>query len=206
MITLVRTLVQSRLYYGLEAFYDLPPSLVTAIERVECRAIKLALGLPRSTPRYLAYREAGLLPTSQHVKLICAKYIFRAQTVANSTREEVLGAFGGPARVRFCVPLRDFALDLIQAAGVGENGVAGRPLHPYPPWVVERARIELGMAGLRKSENPLHINLVAREYIITNYEKFLKIYTDGSLLASGVGSAFVIPEWGYVTRLFLLQS
>ena len=101
--------------------------------------------------------------------------------------EEVLGAFGGPAKIRFCVPLRDFALDLIQAAEVGENGVAGRPLHPYPLWVVERAWIELGMAGLRKSESPLYLNLIAREFITKNYVHFLKIYTDGSLLTNGVG-------------------
>ena len=71
---------------------------------------------------------------------------------------------------------------------------------------MERARIELGLAGLRKSDDPLYINLVAREYIVKNYEAFLKIYTDGSLLASGVGSAFVIPEWGYVTRKFNLTT
>ena len=58
MITLVKSLVRSRLYYGLEACYDMPASLITAIERAECRPIKLALGLLRATPRYLAYRHA----------------------------------------------------------------------------------------------------------------------------------------------------
>ena len=84
--------------------------------------------------------------------------------------------------------------------------MAGRPLHPYPPWVVERARIELGMAGLRKSESPLYISLVAREYITKNYDKFIKIYTDGSLLTNGVGSAFVNPECGNITRKFNLTK
>ena len=46
MITLVKSLVRSRLYYGLDwACYDMPASLITAIEQAECRAIKLALGL-----------------------------------------------------------------------------------------------------------------------------------------------------------------
>ena len=45
MITLVKSLVRSRLYYGVEACYDMPASLITAIEQAECRAIKLALGL-----------------------------------------------------------------------------------------------------------------------------------------------------------------
>ena len=62
MITVVKSLVRYRLYYGLEACNDMPASLITAIEQAECRAIKLALGLPRATPRYMAYREAGMLP------------------------------------------------------------------------------------------------------------------------------------------------
>ena len=58
MITLVKSVVRSRLYYDLEACYDMPASLITAIERAECRAIKMVLGLPRATFRYLAYRHA----------------------------------------------------------------------------------------------------------------------------------------------------
>ena len=147
MITLVKSLVRSRLYYGLEACYDMPTSLITAIEQAECRPIKLALGLPRATPRYLAYREAGMLPAKLYLQFICAKYQFRSQTTDNSTGVEVLGDFGGPATARFCVPFRDFTQDLVRAAGVEGQGAARRPVHPYPPWVVEGARVELEVAG-----------------------------------------------------------
>ena len=54
--------------------------------------------------------------------------------------EEVLGAFGGPVSVRFCVPVRDFAQDLAQAVGGLEgSGVAQRPIHPYSPWIGEKS-------------------------------------------------------------------
>ena len=124
MITLVKSLVRSRLYYGLEACYDMPPSLITAIERAECRAIKLALGLPRAIPRYLAYREAGMLPAKLYLQFICSKYQFRSQTTDNSTGVEVLGDFGGPATARFCVLFRDFTQDLVRAAWQGERGLS----------------------------------------------------------------------------------
>ncbi len=94
MITLVKSLVRSRLYYGLEACYDMPASLITAIEQAECRAIKLALGLPRATARYLAYREAGMLPAKLYLQFICSKYQFRSQTTDNSTGVEVLATSG----------------------------------------------------------------------------------------------------------------
>ena len=166
MITLVKSLVRSRLYYGLEACYDMPASLITSgIERAECRAIKLALGLPRATPRYLAYREAGMLPAKLYLQFICSKYQFRSQTTDNSTGVEVLGDFGGPATARFCVPFRDFTQDLVRAAGVEGQVAARRPIHPYPPWVVEGTRVESEVAGLRKSDNPLILQATARELI-----------------------------------------
>ena len=103
----------------------MPASLITAIEQAECRAIKLALGLPRATPRYLAYREAGMLPAKLYLQFICSKYQFRSQTTDNSTGVEVLGDFGGPATARFCVPFRDFTQDSVRAAGGG--GATGSP-------------------------------------------------------------------------------
>ena len=206
MITLVKSLVRSRLYYGLEACYDMPASLITAIEQAECRAIKLALGLPRATPRYLAYREAGMLPATLYIKLICAKYRFRSQSVNNSVKEEVVGAFGGPAEVRFCVPFRDFVQDLVQAAGVEGCGVAQRPIHPYPPWVVEVARIELEMAGLRKVDDPHYIHTVCQEVIEKKYSYHLQIYTDGSKMKEGVGASFVIPEFKNIIKKYKLPN
>ena len=73
---------------------------------------------------------------------------FRSQTTDNSTGVEVLGDFGGPATARFCVPFRDFTRDSVRAAGVEGQGAARWPVHPYPPWVVEGARVELEVAGL----------------------------------------------------------
>ena len=98
-----------------------------------------------------------------YLQFICFNYQFRSQTTDNSTGVEVLGDFGGPATARFCVPFRDFTQDLVRAAGVEGQGAARRPIHPYPPWVVEGARVELEVAGLRKSDNPLILQATARE-------------------------------------------
>ena len=202
MITLVKSLVRSRLYYGLEACYDMPTSLITATEQVECRAIRLALGLPRATPRYLAYREAGMLPAKLYLQFICSKYQFRSQTTDNSTGVEVMGDFGGPATARFCVPFRDFTRDLVRA--VEGQRAARKPIHPYPPWVGEGARVELEMAGLRRSDNPLILQATARELINNKYNHCICVYTDGSMTTEGVGAAFVVPQLGNVTRKYQL--
>ena len=205
MITLVKSLVRSRLYYGLEACYDMPASLITSgIERAECRPIKLALGLPRATPRYLAYRPTGMLPAKLYLQFICSKYQFRSQTTDNSTGVEVLGDFGGPATARFCVSFHDFTQDLVRAAGVEGQGAARRPIHPYPPWVVEGARVELEVAGLRKSDNPLILQATARELINNKYNHCVCVYTDGSVTTEGVGAAFVVPQLSNLSRKYQL--
>ena len=80
------TLVRSRLYYGLEACYDMPASLITAIEQAECRAIKLALGLPRATPRYLAYSAClGMLPAKLYLQLICTVSVRNTSNINTDT-------------------------------------------------------------------------------------------------------------------------
>ena len=89
LVQLTNSLVRSRLTYGLEAYWDLKPSLVGLMESTECLALKLAMGLPRCTPTRLVYRDSGLLPLKQHLNLICAKYLFRAQQVPNSTENEI---------------------------------------------------------------------------------------------------------------------
>ena len=123
MITLVKSLVRSRLYYGLKACYDMPASLITAIERAECRPIKSALGLPRATPRYLAYRPTGMLPAKLYLQFICSKYQFRSQTTDNWC--------GGVGRLRgpgHCPVLRSLPrLHPGLGPGGGGGGATGSP-------------------------------------------------------------------------------
>ena len=79
-----------------------------------------------------------------------------------------------------------------------------RPVHPYPPWVVEGARVELEVAGLRKSDNPLILQATARELINNQYNHCICVYTDGSMTTDGVGAAFVVPQLSNLTRKYQL--
>ena len=115
-----------------------------------------------------------------------------------------LGDFGGPATARFCVPFRDFTQDLVRATGVEGQRAARRPVHPYPPWVVEGARVELEVAGLRKSDNPLILQAAARELINNQYNHCICVYTDGSMTTEGVGAAFVVPQLSNLIRKYQL--
>ena len=83
-----------------------------------------------------------------------AKYVFRSQTVDNSTVEEVSGSFRGPTRVSYCSSICDLVADLVEGAGLDGASAADRPLHPYPPWLMERAEVEVEVAGLTRDQSP----------------------------------------------------
>ena len=70
-----------------------------------------------------------------------AKYVFRSQTVDNSTVEEVSGSFRGPTRVSYCSSICDLVTDLVEGARLDGALAANRPLHPYPPWLMERVEV-----------------------------------------------------------------
>ena len=177
------------------------------LTRIEVHGLRIALGLPQSAPHSLVYREAGVLPLGQHIQLSAAKYKFRCQTVSNSTAQEVEESFRGPAQGRLCSSICDSIRDLVRGAGVDGARVAERPIHPYPPWLMERANVQVGMGNLRKEENPLVAQFVAKEFLERNYKNFLEIYTDGSVLDDGAaGAAFVVPEFNNMTHSFSLPA
>ena len=73
LVDLVRSLVRSRLTYGLEAMHNISSINFERLAGVECRGLRLALGLPPAVPQSLVYREAGVLPLRDYVQLCCAK-------------------------------------------------------------------------------------------------------------------------------------
>ena len=75
MVDLVRSLVRSRLTYGLEAMHNISLTNCNHLTEVECR------GLLSAVPQSLVYREVGVLPLRDYIQLSCAKYVFRSQTV-----------------------------------------------------------------------------------------------------------------------------
>ena len=204
MVILTQSLVRSRLLYGMETSFEMCSTLLNKLEVTECKALKTALGLPAFTPKELAYREAGLLPLRHYITLMCAKYTLRAQTVPNSIGEELSSQFPKRGKLSGQASIHSQTLDLKVTAGVDNAEVATRPKHPYPPWMLERPRVNLDMAGISKSDNPLYSLTIAREFIQNQFRNSLCVYTDGSADDAGAGAAFCIPDMGKIHRRYHL--
>ena len=210
LVSLVRNLVRSRLVYGLEAMPSITETGLKRLTAIEARALRLALGLPQSVPHSLVYRDAGLLPLRDQIQLMTAKYVFRSQTVDNSTVEEVSGSFRGPTRVSYCSSICDLVADLVEGAGLDGASAADRPLHPYPPpspRLMEKAEMEVEVAGLTRDQSPSLQACITNELLVNKYSQFLQMFTDGSVLEDGsAGAAFAIPEFHNIRKSFSLPA
>ena len=112
-----------------------------------------------------------------------------------------------PHKQLVCETKHETIPDLVRSAGLDGVEVATRPMHPYPPWLLERAHVEVDMEGLKKDQNPLVLAVTARLCLEEEYQHHLKIFTDGSLMEDGAaGAAFVIPEFNNLTHSYSLPS
>ena len=192
LVNVVRALVRSRLSYGLEAIPHLSKTGLARLTAIEVRGLRLAL---------------GLLPFRRHIQLVCSKYVFRCQTVDNSTVDEITATFRNPSRLQSYSSICDLVCDMVRSAGLDGVEVATRPMHPYPPWLLERAHVEVDMEGLMKDQNPLVLAVTARLCLEEKYQHHLKIFTDGSVMEDGAaGAAFVIPEFNNLTHSYSLPA
>ena len=208
LVNVVRALVRSRLSYGQEAMPHLSKTGLARFTAIEVRGLRLALG--RAAVRAAVpgvQREAGLLPFRRHIQLVCSKYVFRCQTVDNSTVDEITATFRKPSRLQSYSSICDLVCDLVRSAGLDGVEVATRPMPPYPPWLLERAHVEVDMEGLKKDQNPLVLAVTARLCLEEKYQHHLKIFTDGSVMEDGAaGAAFVIPEFNKLTHSYSLPA
>jgi ribonuclease HI len=193
LVRLAVALIRSRLLYGLEGAFNMSKTDLKKLGVADARAFKIALGLPRATPQCLTYREAGILPLADQIRLNCSCYFYRCMTVPNSTTSQELEDHPEAPRAAKKKTFQDYVAPLVDQAGVLGARVAARPLHPYPPWLMERAVIVTGIGNLSKGDNPTLTGTLAREFIDLNYRHSLQIFTDGSLADDSAGAAFYIP-------------
>ena len=74
LVSLVRSLVRLRLTYGLEAMPHITDSGLARLTNIEVHGLRATLGLQRSVPHTLVYREAGVPPLGLYIQLSAAKY------------------------------------------------------------------------------------------------------------------------------------
>lgn len=82
LLRLYKALISARIEYGSIIFYPLNKSQTASIERIQNRAIRVALGLRESTPVNVTLAEAKIPPIEMRVKFLSKNYL--SEACANS--------------------------------------------------------------------------------------------------------------------------
>ena len=208
LIHLATSLIRSQLSYAQEVFFSAPSYLLKKLQSVDCKAYRLALGLPFHASTLGSYGEAGVLPLDSYRNLAAAKYLIRSTAVNNSHSDEIelRSDSDFPKRGQKISSLKTIATytaDLLNESGVCPKEVSKRQfVSPIPVWEQEKATFDIQYTDVTKSENSNILSLDARFHLKQKYPNHLKVFTDGSKLDNNQGGAgFVIPALS-ITKSF----
>ena len=200
LIHLSTSLVRSKLSYAQEAFFSAPKYLLRKLQSVDCKAYKIALGVPCHASCLGTYGEVEKLPLEEYRKLACAKYVVKSSTNDNFSAQEVRvrSDITFPKRARTISSLESigtYTKDLFDKAKVDpQNTEVQYQITPSPTWETNKAEFEINTTVLKKDMHPNIVAATVKSHIQNKYPSHLKIYTDGSLLENQqAGAAFVIP-------------
>jgi len=152
-----------------------------------------------------------LLSLNENRKLACSKYIIRSQIVENNTKNEILIR----SDLNFCKRAQNidtlktigtFTSDILKTNNIEPAKIAKQiTFPPFPPWIYEKANIDIINLDVSKAKNPSFVEMETRIYIKEKYYiPALEIFTDGSVLDDGnAGSGFVIPSLDIKESYFL---
>ena len=195
------SLVRSKLSYGQEVYFNAPKHLLTKLQSVDCKSLKLALGVPFHTSNISTCREIGVLPLDEFRKLSVTKYVVRSVSVPNFNRVEIktLSSSQYPKRAQNIASLESigtYTSGPLTEAEINLNEIAPQPLQsPVPPWEMQRAVFDVDDSNLTKKEHPHVLASRMKSRIHERYAQHLHVYTDGSLLDNHqTGAGFVIPS------------
>jgi ribonuclease HI len=83
LLGLYVALVRSRIEYGSHLFSPMNNTQATFLERIQCKAIKLAMGYMKSTPTNIIHAESQIPPLTMRFKFLGRNYISRLLTFSN---------------------------------------------------------------------------------------------------------------------------
>ena len=207
------SLIRSKLCYGQEAFFTAPKDQLKKLQSIDCKALKIALGVPIHTSCAKTYKEAGVLPLEEFRKLSCAKYILRCSIVNSNNKDEIQlrSDIDFPKRAKSIssqVTIATYTADLFLDSAVKPLEVSKKPpATPIPKWKMEPPFFDSYYKNLENKANKANANIIAvkvKQHLSEEYQNHLKVFTDGSVLENkNAGAAFVIPSLNVEKQYYL---
>uniref|UniRef100_A0A3B3Q2D7 Reverse transcriptase domain-containing protein n=1 Tax=Paramormyrops kingsleyae TaxID=1676925 RepID=A0A3B3Q2D7_9TELE len=193
------SLIRSRIDYGSVVYRSAAKSVLTRLDKIQARALRLCLGAVKTSPVCALQVEAGELPLHIRRKQLLVNYWVNLKGRRDSHPiKRMLRSCWEKERVRknsFGWVGDEAARDL----GVRETEFCPTVMWPdCPVWKIETMEVDFQLRQVKSISN--NIDLVGEfyRYVEHKYGDHIQIYTDGSKdpESGRTGSAFVIGHQG----------
>lgn len=182
LLMIYRALIRSKLDYGGALFESASNSAKHQLDIIQSKALKLCLGLPRSTANATTLLESGEMPLDLRRNLSTVHNFIRLSTLNRKTMEEE------PVREETS-PASFFnrAISIMKDSGVTAHATEKVKYSSDPPW---RSTYPV----LHITIQPKNSRITYNSYVQKEWQNHLQIYTDGARAEDGrSSSSFVIP-------------
>ena len=206
LLRLYRSLVRSKLDYGCIVYGSAFNSHLQALDRVQNAALRLCLGAYRTTPISSLHVEANELPLSLRREKLALNYIIKLKSNPDNPAFESVFApnyivlFDSKPHV--IPPLGLRLHHSLSECGVDLRCIANQSLPSTPPWLLHPPRFDYTLYNIgTKSNTSPELYLSFYREMLSTYEGYLKLYTDGSKKDRAVAAAAVTEHTIRVKRL-----
>ena len=200
LLNVARATVRSRLIYGSECYHSASFENIRKMEKVECKTLRLILGISRTTSKKVTYRMAGWRPLANEVALAAAKYRTRADALDAPTKDaiqkdDILENWYAQSKkitkkIECCINLGNHSEYIKKEAGVDKITPVAQNTQSEPPWESKDVKTDLDYGGYTKTNHPHVLASMAMEKI-GKQDIGYSAYTDGSRKGDKVGFGWI---------------
>lgn len=206
LLQLYRSLVRSKLDYGCMVYGSARDSYLQSLDRVQNAALRICLGAFRTSPIPSLHVEAGEMPPDLRRRKLTMQYVIKLKSnPANPTHKCVFQPnFEMLFEVRpFVIPslgvrVKQHLLD----SGIRLDCVAQTSISPVPPWLLQPPEFIYDLHHIgSKSEIPLYMFHSKLNEILSHFDGYTRLYTDGSKDGPSVAAAAICGTRILIKRL-----
>ena len=193
LLNIHRTMILSRMDYGCVVYGSARKSRLKKLNSIHCMGLRIALGAYRTSPLKSLCCEAGIPPLEYRQQQFLVSYCSNIWAQPEHPNYKIIfdqnlyspyqnrSTITRPVSVRFH--------ELLNAMGESLPSVYNLRPTEIPPWKLILPKFHLECTMFKKNDCN-RLLLLTQFYTIVNSYEGQKLYTDGSKLDQGVGSAF----------------
>ena len=197
LLKLYRSHVRSKLDYGCVVYGSARKTVLETLDRVQNAALRTCLGAFRTSPVSSLHVEAGELPPELRRQQLSLQYIAKLRSnPSNPTFSCVFGtAFNRlfEARPHITPTLGIRMQQTVLDSGINLNSIARISTPGIPPWSLKAASFEFSLHLLgNKSEVTPNVYQTTFNELVSQYDGYTRIFTDGYQIGEAVGAAAIV--------------